>query len=57
MATVCPRRIAAELIAAPTPVNTAQPNTAATSDARSGVTLTSEPRLTTAYSAKHDTPT
>ena len=52
-----PSFICAQLIAAPTPVSTAQPNSAATSSGRSGSTLTSEPRLHTAYSAKQETPT
>ena len=51
MATVLPGWIFAVLITAPTPVTTAQPNSAATSSGRVGSMTTTEPRSTTAYSA------
>ncbi len=41
---------------APTPVITAQPNSAAMSWGVEGSTTTTLPRFTTAYSAKHETP-
>ena len=41
---------------APTPVSTAQPNSAASSSGRSGGSLTRERRDTTAYSAKAEQP-
>ena len=51
MATEQPGWICAVLITAPTPVTTAQPNSAATSSGRVGSMTTTEPRSTTAYSA------
>ena len=51
MATVLPGWICAVLITAPTPVTTAQPNSAAMSSGRVGSITTTEPRSTTAYSA------
>ena len=51
MATEQPGWICAVLITAPTPVTTAQPNSAATSSGRLGSITTIEPRSTTAYSA------
>ncbi len=57
IATVAPRGMRALLMAAPTPVSTAQPNRAAMSRGSSGSIFTRVPRETTAYSAKQDTPT
>ena len=55
-ATTSPGRTPAVLIAAPTPVCTAQPNIAASSSGTLGSILTSEERAMTAYSAKQETP-
>src|SRR3546814_17357069 len=52
-ATFCPGRTPAVFSAAPTPVITAQPNTAAISSGTSLSTRTTEPRSTPAYSATH----
>ena len=50
-ATVAPAGTFAVLTTAPTPVSTAQPNSAASSSGSSGSILTSERRETVAYSA------
>ena len=55
-ATVAPGNTFAVLSAEPTPVSTAQPNIAASSNGSVASTLTTEPRFTTAYSANAETP-
>ena len=56
-ATRAPGNTCAVLSAAPTPVSTAQPNSAASSNGRLRSIFTTEPRFTTQYSANADTPT
>ena len=51
MATELPGSILPVFTTAPTPVTTAQPNSAATSSGRLRSITTTEPRSTTAYSA------
>ena len=55
-ATTSPGRTPAVLMAAPTPVCTAQPNMAASTIGTELSIFTSEERATTAYSAKHEMP-
>ena len=55
-ATLWPVCTSAELTTAPTPVSTAQPNSAATSKGRASGIFTAEWVLTTMCSAKADTP-
>ena len=53
---MAPAGTCAVLTTAPTPVSTAQPNSAASSNGSSGSILTSERRDTTAYSANAEQP-
>ena len=55
-ATDCPARTPAVFTTAPTPVSTAQPNSAASCNGRSRSTLTSDRRETTAWVAKAEQP-
>ena len=55
-ATDCPGSSFAVLTTAPTPVSTAQPNSAASSSGRSGSIFTHDSRATTAWVAKAETP-
>ena len=55
-AAVCPIASFAVLTTAPTPVSTAQPNSAASASGSSGSIFTSERRDTVAYSANAEQP-